>query len=313
MKKIFAIALALVMVLSMASAFALNNCSTGVFDWTCPTTVNKCGKATVEVVPYVKVNNSCGGYDWQVSECASAVNTERVYYAVKLTVDANPDQAWFDKATVALTYKGMVAAAPALVNIAGVPAWMTTKKVFDKDSTFYYNFNVGGWDLVEDSFTFGDAHVKEEVVKKAADAKVCVKLESEHSGVGVWKFGDYTINVVQAGADYGIYFTNKNGKTMSLGTTAGKVTSVNDPDNIASEVFATFNLNCGVGTCVDKDIIQKNFGWKDKVEDCFAWGDKAPSIVDAECIVSIPKTGDVSVVAYAVMAVVAAAGAMLKK
>ena len=289
MKKIFAIALALVMVLSMASAFALNNCSTGVFDWTCPATVNKCGKATVEVVPYVKVNNSCGGYDWQVSECASAVNTEKVFYAVKLTVDANPDQAWFDKAALTLTYKGMENAAPALVNIAGVPAYMTTKKVFDKDSTFYYNFNVGGWDLVEDSFTFGNAHVKEELVKKAADAKVCVKLESEHDGKHTdWKFGDYTVRV----GENSIVFTRKDGKVLTLTYADGYVTNVNDPSKIYGDVFSTFNLNCGVGTCVDKDIIQKNFGWKDKVEDCFAWGDKAPSIVDAECVVAIPKTGD---------------------
>ena len=59
MKKIFAIALALVMVLSMASAFAAatlpGTCSFG--SWDCTTYANKCGVAKAEVVLFVKGNN----------------------------------------------------------------------------------------------------------------------------------------------------------------------------------------------------------------------------------------------------------------
>ena len=105
MKKIFAIALAVVMVLSMASAFA-SNCTAG-FDWTCATSVNKCGKATVEVIPYVKANDSCGGFKWVPNTCAGAVNTDVVHYVVKMSVDANPDKEWFDAATFSLTAKGL--------------------------------------------------------------------------------------------------------------------------------------------------------------------------------------------------------------
>ena len=58
MKKIFAIALALVMVLSMASAFASACVQAPTLDWYCATaTCHNCGKATVEVIPYVKVND----------------------------------------------------------------------------------------------------------------------------------------------------------------------------------------------------------------------------------------------------------------
>ncbi|MBQ3131932.1 MAG: hypothetical protein IJC24_04400, partial [Clostridia bacterium] len=81
-----------------------------------------------------------------------------------------------------------------------------------------------------------------------------------------------------------------------------------------AEVFAKFNLSgCGTGTCIDAEIVERNFGWDDELENCFKWSNKGASVVNPECVVAIPKTGDVSVVAYAVMAVVAAAGAMLKK
>ena len=81
-----------------------------------------------------------------------------------------------------------------------------------------------------------------------------------------------------------------------------------------NEVMAKFNLaGCVIGTCVDDEIVQRNFGWDDEFENCFAWSNKGAAVVNPECVVAIPKTGDVSVVAYAVMAVVAAAGAMLKK
>ena len=100
MKKIFAIALALVMVLSMASAFAANDCST--FDWTCSTKATNCGKGKVEVVPYVMVNTACG-WDYEVSTCATAITTQKVYYAVKLTVEANPDMEWWKEAELKVT------------------------------------------------------------------------------------------------------------------------------------------------------------------------------------------------------------------
>ena len=55
-------------------------------------------------------------------------------------------------------------------------------------------------------------------------------------------------------------------------------------------------------------------GWDDEVKSCTNYSKTGSVAVNPECQVEIPKTGDVSVVAYAVMALVAAAGAMgLKK
>ena len=296
MKKIFAIALALVMVLSMASAFALNNCS-GNFAWGCPADVNYCGKGAIEVVPYVKVNNACGGYDWQVSECASAVNTEKVYYAVKLTVDANPDDNWWDAAAATLSYDGLDASAPALANnIADIPEYLAAKEIDDEENTFYFNFVTKYFDLVDDDFELGGAHVKEEVVKKAADAKVCAKLTSYDDGFGTWTFGDYTVTVTTTG----ITVTDGTDSVWMNYVLGKKITAVSTTkDSFFAQVVADLNLgSCAVGTCVTEENIEANFGWDDEVKDCFEWSDKAASIVDAECVVAIPKTGDASVLAW---------------
>ena len=75
-------------------------------------------------------------------------------------------------------------------------------------------------------------------------------------------------------------------------------------------------INLKLGDCVDGGTIKAIFGWKNGEGSNATWNKNAVAIANAECQVQveIPKTGDVSVVAYAVMALVAAAGAMgLKK
>ena len=393
MKKIFAIALALVMVLSMASAFA-SYCTAG-FDWTCATTDTFCGQGTVELVPYVKVNNGCGGYDWQVSECASAVSSEKVFYAIKLTVDANADEAWWKQAKVELTYKGMAAAAPAVDK-----PWSDVKKAIKAEDTvdevnvFYYNFATTAWDIVNDDFVLANkenTHVKaEKVGKKAADAKICVELKSASKGTaGI--VGDYYV-VYAEGVDYvpaedatfatmtftfdnsamtlnrgwypvdwaeesvvvaggkttvtleytkkagplsstvkknlpakvhgceyvlvdglkaveeveasanAIYvYDEKDGKLLVTYTIKdGKIGAIDYTAWCGEAAYATIKAFFGleIGTCVDKDLIAANFGWDFEQKDCFEWSDKAASIVDAECVVAIPKTGDASVLAW---------------
>ena len=321
MKKIFAIALALVMVLSMASAFALNNCS-GTFSWTCPADVNNCGKGNVEVIPYVKVNTACAPYfDYEMSTCAGAVAGEKVYYAVKLTVDANADELWWAVADLTMTYKGVTPAGTVVD-----PVWADLKAAIDANksassaNTFYFDFSTSKWALVDDNFTFGAVNLDSAVVTKPADAKVCAKLESEDSGYNAagWTYGDYTVVITRTDATGkvgSLTVTNKTGASFTMTWVDGKVNAITaTSEAFMNEVKSVFNLGgCVVGTCVTNDIIQANFGWKDKFESCFSWSDKVSAVVNAECVVSIPKTGDVSVVAYAVMAVVAAAGAMLKK
>ena len=78
------------------------------------------------------------------------------------------------------------------------------------------------------------------------------------------------------------------------------------------EIFDFMHIS--FDTCMTKDAIKKNIGWDDEVKSCTNYSKTGSVAVNPECQVEIPKTGDVSVVAYAVMALVAAAGAMgLKK
>ena len=309
MKKIFAIALAVVMVLSMTAAFALNNCS-GTFSWACPADVDNCGKGNVEVVPYVKVNVACDPYfDYEVSTCAAAVAQENVYYALKLTVDANADDLWWAVADLTMTYKGVTTQ-----RTVADPVWATLKaaiannKSASSANTFYYNFVSDSWDLVTSTFEFKAAQHLDltAVVTKPSTAKVCAKLESEDSGYNAagWTYGDYTVTITRPSATAdkqgSLTVANKTGASFNMTWVDGKVNAITaTSEAFMNEVKSVFNLGgCVVGTCVTNDIIQGNFGWKDKFESCFAWSTKGASVVDAECVVAIPKTGDASVLAW---------------
>jgi len=334
MKKIFAIALALVMVFSMASAFALNDCATG-FDWTCPASTTNCGKAKVEVVPYVKVNNGCGGYDWQVSDCATAIKSEKVYFAIKLTVDANVDPEWWSApaevevsvegigggtwATLPTNFDALSTIAPFATSFVYNPVTVNGKVVNlkeDVEQVFYLGLN-GNW-VYEDNAVIketGNNVVFEAVVADADEAEVCATLTSEHDGYSTWTYGDYTVVASKTDAKNGsLTVSNDCGETFVMTWVNGKVKVIDAKAAFLAEVQSVFNLSgCVIGTCVDDEIVQRNFGWDDEFESCFGWSNKGASVVNPECVVAIPKTGDVSVAAYAVMAVVAAAGAMLKK
>ena len=181
MKKIFAIALALVMVLSMASAFA-SQCTAG-FDWT-STSVSNCGKAKVEVVPYVKVNNGCGGFNWKVSECAGAVTGENVYFALKLTVDANPDKEWLDKAEIVLKTSGLDYATSTTMSETGIANDNTSEAVYYFDRTFGWRKvgtdagQISVADDVENTSATTNPYIYGVKVNDSSKAKVCLTLKS---------------------------------------------------------------------------------------------------------------------------------------
>lgn len=356
MKKIFAIALALVMVLSMASAFASSWCRTD-FDWNCATAVCDNGTGSVELIPYVKGNDCGKGNLYTVSKCAGAVNGDRIYFAIKLTVDANPNKEWWDAAKLDFSSKkgiGTISTLSGNFNYLPMTAGELTGLIKAANSgdlkagEYYLTLANKDWKLVKaaefdaDNTTLFTANVTE-----AAKAKVCVKLSSENKlATGNAIIGDWTVTFAEDSTNGNLLtFTKKDAKVgVRLDKDTDKVVRVSgSKDNgvnfitfvsmdngmlvdnngvrygtacneaaLVMEVMNLFKFN--FGTCMTKKAIQTNFGWSAESVSCFQWNKDALAVVNAECQVAIPKTGDVSVVAYAVMALVAAAGAMgLKK
>ncbi len=420
MKKIFAIALALVMVLSMASAFAMT-CNTN-WSWDCAVEETDCGKAKVEVIPYV-VENGCGTPRvYNGNACATAINGENIYWAVKLTTEADFSTEWAATASVKVTVKGTTKDVE--FTVKGLEKLESSKEYYVKATTKKGATKpVYSWVEVDEDFEISDVIFKN-VVKDAYKAKVCAQLTAglDLSKKKTTKSNGYTISynpdektitfvnddatvVLALDANDKVWLadvttgveeilgklTVKGFKTLGAGWEAeANITIVLDniihtfnkatlkwddetkaytfnnkdftiygitkdvenedvvlghteygfttkgynkagdayldasdrnltygfscaPGKFLYNVFQKFNID--FGTCMTKKAINKNFGWDDDFgKVCYSWNTKGVAIVNPECKIEIPKTGDVSVVAYAVMALVAAAGAMgLKK
>lgn len=320
MKKIFAIALALVMVLSMASAFA-SACVTGPFNWSATATAANCGKGKVEVVPFVKVNDGCGNYVWQENNCAAAINSENVYFAIKLTVEPKADKEWWNASTLSVKYKGL--------NGKDFTVGYATINFDEKDDTvaYYLKMDQTGWINVSDwkdmSSNNQAAYIFKAMVNDAGKAKVCATLKSKLETYTGGIIGNYYVKANTTNTNnmtIEVYSKKADGQQDKLlvkyTIKDEKVTGIDWSNQCGADDYNTIRtyFNLEIGTPVSRDAINKNFGWDNKVESCFQWSKNGAAITNPECKVEIPKTGDVSVVAYAVMALVAAAGAMgLKK
>jgi len=338
MKKIFAIALALVVVLSMASAFA-TTCPT--INWDCATYTCATGKGSVEVIPYVK-GNACGGdgFAYTPNTCAGAVNSEKVYFAVKVTVDADPSEDWWKEAKLTFSLKGMLKYAIAGITIPGTTIAepeLYNAIVNENDGELkageYYLVWDGGWavDKAAD-YEAGVNSLFTCSVNNASIAKACVKLTSktvldktnavEINGYDVLyqanKAGtsDWTLKIVK-GAKYVEVYLNADEKIdkFVVNTGAGnKEVKTYNADKTAFWIGADLSFTCSdegkflkavmeafkfdFGTCITDKAVKANFTWEDKVEKCFSWSDDVQAVVDAECVVAIPKTGDMSVLAW---------------
>ena len=344
MKKIFAIALALVMVLSMASAFAMT-CNTN-YDWSCATTTYDCGKVKIEVVPFIRSNTACTGEsDFMQNTCAAAVVGERVYYGIKLTVDANLNKEWYATLkTMTVTQKNLSSAFGSTAEEGTWTAELPSFNFASNDGKGGVYWHVAGatdaaaWTKDAD---FNNNNVEAKWALKS-NVKVCAKLtavnEFSKADVGgytvqyknntltftkkdnkavVYLNGDDKVQKIEVTLNY----KDTDAKTITFVADNGTAFVANNGDLYGYSCnegaflkgivdFFKFNF----GTCMTKKAINANFGWNDEIESCFTWSKNGTAIVNPECKVEIPKTGDASVIAYAVMALVAAAGAMgLKK
>jgi len=341
MKKIFAIALALVMVLSMASAFAaVGNCG---ISWTYPCTTYSvnCGVAKAEVVKFVRQN----GCNWEFVEnnaCAGVVVGERVYYGVKVTFDKDVNKDWFDNdATKLVVTVKDLAGAVDLTGTAGdysealhdkvTPATGKTAYETVKDGgVFWLNMTTGM--LVADD-DFSEACVKQDAWAKKTSAKVCANVEYEFDGLNTWiDFGAYKVyvkaddtaveyiqvnrkasgestffNVVDEtlvyieAEDGTIYGALENGKFIGASMNANNeivYATAGESCSYLADMMKFLQIN--FRDCVTRDACKANFGWDDKdvAKSCVTWNADAQSIVNAECVVAIPKTGDASVLAW---------------
>jgi len=351
MKKIFAIALALVMVLSMASAFAF--CKTGDYDWACAEDVCNFGKATVEVVPYVRSNTACAGEsEFVQSDCAAAVVGERVYYAVKLTVPADLNKDWYEKATLSVDYSnlsgteggteiadfGPVTLAAGDVTYANVKDEAGVYWLTQKGATAATVAWGNGWEKEGAAgVTFGNDNIFYGFALKSS-AKLCVTLKSEYypitkaSAPSDDKYVDVDKwNVTYREANSNLVFDIFDGTTFKYSAAIVHFNSDDKVEWVASdydglekfvawdgdklvkedgtrvgtscgnaakvaEVLKYFNIN--FGTCITEKAIKANFGWKDEVKSCTEYKTNAMAVVDSECVVAIPKTGDASVLAW---------------
>ena len=323
MKKIFAIALALVMVLSMASAFA-SACVTGPFNWSATATAANCGKGKVEVVPFVKVNDGCGNYVWQENNCAAAINSENVFYAVKLTVEPKADNEWWKAATLKVELKGLKGTEGTWGPLAGSPGIEWAEE--DDTLEYYLKSDLSTWVKASDwkdmSSKNQAAYIFKATVTDAGKAKVCATLKSKLETYAGGIVGNYFVKVTEKDGKLfiGVSSKNTNGtekdRLVTYTIENEKVTAIKWEAVCGADDYNTIKayFNLEIGTPVSRDAINKNFGWDNKVESCFQWSKNGAAITNPECKVEIPKTGDASVIAYAVMALVAAAGAMgLKK
>lgn len=384
MKKIFAIALALVMVLSMASAFATLQCDPQ-WTWDDSACTYDCGTAQIFVDEYVRAKTACG-YELVANGCAAALEGERVYYVVRLVVPENINEDWY-KAAIKNSLKLTFTNLNSDLNLTskkhldtlyfGLPSWNTVKG----GGTFYLKFAAAGanevypnaWDA-DWTDTFSEDVVRHAWVERSC-AKVCAQISSKSTGtkinaycwtvryqdaedveapvVGILSYlgfdgkvltfkKDNTLVVLalknnkvdlamavkfdSTGGAIDVFVANgyRNGNltgidfdgaalggggTITLGAKGSLCHALADA---ILTVFKTFNID--FDTPITAKGIEKNFGWDDTVKDCTDYKANGTAIVDPECKIEIPKTGDVSVVAYAVMALVAAAGAMgLKK
>ena len=325
MKKIFAIALAVVMVLSIASV-------AGAFNWSKPAAPSEPFGYSVDVIKFTRSTGELGSSYFNADDAATAVNGADVYYAIKLVVpDLAADNKVRENAKVSVSIT-------ALDGVKDMPA----TSLANSSAGIYYYGNINGqyaFYSIEEfkQNALGMNHTAETPVFAArcldtATAKVSAKVTSKPD---LW--ATYTINNRLSVGGFKVFF-NKDAKAIGFCADDGSriVDFYLNGDGLVTEadiyarndnkLFELYRwLNNGDAQAIEAAINNKEmymtddnllaaFGFNYKVEDSVTWNaNSTPIILDPT--VSIPKTGDnASVIGFAMImvAVVAAAVAVRK-
>ena len=331
MKKIFAIALAVVMVLSIASVAS-------AFTWAKPAEQNAdtfASRYQIDVVKLVNQTGILGTNSMSADDNATAVNNAPLYFYIKLTVSgadtANPDDIQ-QNAEVDVSFTSMNnadgTAFPAVsgYDISGLG-----------NGTYYFDIdaatNGNGWfvpltNTVINNSVFAKAVIEGRCLDTDT-AKVEAKVYSERPFNGWFQVGSYWVNVdtnantIQFAMDDA---ANGNPRIVTFTRNAdGLITNVvygAAGDNETMKLYEW--LNNGSATefrkAVENDEVYMTnanlraaFGYSYSQSDSITWkANSTPIILDP---IGIPKTGDnASVIGFAMImvAVVAAAVAVRK-
>ena len=301
MKKIFAIALAVVMVLSIASvAGAL---------WE-PTPADPASDFRIQVsVEKYALETGIYGYKYVATETITAANSAPVYYVVKLVIPSNPN---YEEraATVKVTYDGIQGTndsqfAYEIANIAG-------------PGTYYYN---GTRWVAANTFVNNPGGVVVQAKcydTTTASIKVEASSERELGALSTFEWKGYDVTYKENDS---IKF-EKNNKYVVFNLGTDGLASFREGNTVddtfqftlfADLGFTYEELNAGKVYMTEKNL-RTAFGYSYKVTDSVDWtATNYPIIVDTN--VGIPKTGDnASVIGFAMImvAVVAAAVAVRK-
>ena len=304
MKKIFAIALAVVMVLSIASvAGAL---------WE-PTPADPATDFRIQVsVDKYALETGTYGYKYVATETITAANGADVYYVIKATLPSNPNAAE-KAASITVKYDG----------IKGTSRTWDVDNLYDyvagaDGGTIYYDGN-GNW-KTSNSFVNDPGKVVVQArcfdtttasIKVEASAKRDLKVDDgfEWKGYTVYYSGT-AIAFVKDGQK--VRFTLGSDGLASYQSSSA-TTSTFESNLFADLGFTAPELNADKIYMTETNL-RNLFGFSYKVTDSVNWtATNYPIIVDTN--VGIPKTGDnASVIGFAMImvAVVAAAVAVRK-
>ena len=304
MKKIFAIALAVVMVLSIASVAS-------AFTWAKPADSTPADYGyTIDVIKYTRMTGEIGSYSMQANDAATAVNNAPVYFAVKL--DVTDDEY---RADTAIT-----------LSASGLDMSFGRVRVPAGTGTFYLVRSGDGYAFTKvEDMTARQTPFIETTCLDTDTAKVSAKVAIERPfGAGNWfQAGDYSVEVT----DTTVTFSKTAGEYVRfVRNSDGLVTSVDTNLTNPQDLITLYAwLNNGDADSIKAAIANKEmymtnpnlyaaFGYSYSQSDSITWqANSVPIILDPT--VSIPKTGDnASVIGFAMImvAVVAAAVAVRK-